>query len=230
MTEPPVQLQTLSRRTSLVGFLLAALALSAVPVAHLPLEWFETLFHELSHGLAALATGGSAVRMELRLDGSGTMWTAGGWPPLVSFSGYAGAVTWGAALYRAASATGRDGARRLAFALLIGCLASAILWARDLQTVFILGVVGGLLWAATRSAAAPLARPALRLAGAYVLVSGARAPTHLLVAGIGVHHDAAALRASLLLPEVVWVMCWIACAAGAAWALWKAEPRTRAVT
>lgn len=218
----------LSRRASLIGFLAAALALSAVPFLHVPLEWFETFFHELSHGIAAIITGGSAHQIELRADGSGTMWTSGGWRPFVSFAGYAGAVAWGAVLYRAASATGRVGARRMALALSGACVISALLWARDLQTLLILGLVGGLLWSATLERAAPLARPALRLAGAYVLLSGARAPTFLLAAGAGAHHDAAALRSSLLLPEAFWVLVWIGCAAAAAWILWRAEARADA--
>ncbi|MCU7884373.1 MAG: M50 family metallopeptidase, partial [Candidatus Thiodiazotropha sp. (ex Lucinoma annulata)] len=37
----------------------AALVLSAIPILHYPFGWFETLFHELSHGLSAILTGGS---------------------------------------------------------------------------------------------------------------------------------------------------------------------------
>ena len=199
-----------ARRLSFLVFLALAAALSMAPYIHRPLEWFETLFHESSHGLAAVLTGGQAYKLELSTDGSGLMWTGGGVRALVSFAGYAGAICWGSLLYLTASAVSGRTARKIAMGLVAAGSLETMFWLSwDPVTLGIMTVIlvtlSLLLW----RRAAPLARPALRLIGLYVLVSGIRSPTYILAAG-GAHNDAADLQAILLLPQIMWVGIWCA--------------------
>ena len=45
--------------------LLAAIIIHQIPIISVPFKWLESYFHEISHGLAAVATGGRIVRIEL---------------------------------------------------------------------------------------------------------------------------------------------------------------------
>ena len=63
-----------------------------------PFRLLVTLVHELSHGLAALATGGYFRNFVVFSDGSGLAYTAGGWRWVVVPAGYLGAAAFGALL------------------------------------------------------------------------------------------------------------------------------------
>jgi len=65
-------------------------------------------FHELSHGLAAVITGGSMHTIELTADQGGLCWTAGGSWFLILSAGYLGSLLWGAGLLYAAARTRAD--------------------------------------------------------------------------------------------------------------------------
>lgn len=87
---------------ALIGW--AALAAAVIewfpwlgPLAY-PFRLLLTLVHELSHGLAALLTGGEFLRLVTFADGSGLAYTAGGWRLVVIPAGYLGAAAFGAAL------------------------------------------------------------------------------------------------------------------------------------
>lgn len=68
-------------------------------IINMPLKLFSTSIHESFHGLAALLTGGNAVKMELGSFG-GRMFTSGGLFPIISISGYLGTAIIGATLLR----------------------------------------------------------------------------------------------------------------------------------
>jgi hypothetical protein len=57
-----------------------------------PLKIFTVFLHEASHGLAAVATGGSIERIELSADEGGVCWTRGGSRFLVASAGYLGSL------------------------------------------------------------------------------------------------------------------------------------------
>lgn len=63
-----------------------------------PLRLFVVLLHEVSHGLAAVATGGRIVSIELSPAEGGLCTTAGGWAVVVLSAGYLGSALWGALL------------------------------------------------------------------------------------------------------------------------------------
>lgn len=71
-----------------------------------PLRMLVVLFHEMSHGMAALLTGGHVHRIVLDLGEGGFAETSGGWRWLILPAGYLGSMLWGAFLLKA-TATSR---------------------------------------------------------------------------------------------------------------------------
>jgi len=85
----------------ILGAAVVAGLLVWVPWLHIlayPFRLLTTLAHEMSHGLAALLTGGKFERFVVYADGSGVALTAGGWRFVVIASGYLGAALFGASL------------------------------------------------------------------------------------------------------------------------------------
>ena len=76
---------------------LTGLALFDTPIAY-PLRLFVVFLHELSHGLAAVATGGAIIRIELSAAEGGLCVTRGGSRFLTLNAGYFGSLLWGALL------------------------------------------------------------------------------------------------------------------------------------
>jgi hypothetical protein len=212
--------------TKLSFVLLTVLAVGAfyVPVASTPLEWVETFFHEISHGLMALATGGEISRVELHIDGSGLCYTSGGWAFLVSFSGYSGAVLWGALLYRVVGATNQHLARFLVAILGILVLVSGILWVRDLVTTFIFAVILVMIIAAHAVGRFQLTQWVVRFIALYVMLSAARTPLYLLDGRS--RGDGEALASMTYVPEILWVLIWEVIALWALWTVYRSHDRT----
>lgn len=108
-----------------------------------PLVWLGTLFHELGHGLAALALGGELVQLAIYVDGSGVAVHRGVYTAferaLIAAAGPLGAPLAGLALF---VALGHRYAIRLLLILLAAFLALALLlWVRNL---FALGFITAL--------------------------------------------------------------------------------------
>lgn len=201
----------MNQRLQLGLYLGLAVGLAWVPGVHVPLKWFETLFHESSHALAAVLTGGHVARLSLAWNGSGLTWSSGGFRPLVSFAGYAGAIGWGTLLYRMATSMAPRTVRYLIGTLAVAACLEVVFWlAWDGISELIMGtllLLLGLLW---HPRAARWAKPALRLIGAYVLMSALVSPTYILQTGQTGDNDAKALAHMLWVPSVVWVGIWLA--------------------
>lgn len=207
----------MSPRAQYLVLIVAAFVLSMVPVVHWPFSWLETYFHEISHGVAAIVSGGSVERIVLHFSGSGVCYTRGGWRPLVSFSGYFGAVLWGAVIYLGARATGR-GSHWLAVGVAVLVAASGILWARDVITIAIMLVICGVMYLSFRYVMGNVFPRLMEFAGIYVMVSAARAPLHLID---GRHVGDGAMLANLsYVPEIVWALIWCGLAVGALVLIW----------
>ncbi len=214
----------LNRQVSFLLFMVLGVALQAVPGLAPVLKWYETFFHEISHALAAVLTGGVADDLVLRLDGSGQVMVGGGARPLTAFAGYAGATVWGCAVYVMASAVGDAAARWFALVFAGGCALVVLLWVSlaDVVTLAIVAVICGSMLLLAWRRLARLARPALRLIGAHVAGVAMVTPTYILSAG-GRHNDASALRAMLLMPEIVWVGAWLVFGALCIALTWRLE-------
>jgi hypothetical protein len=62
-----------------------------------PFRLFVVFLHEVSHGVAALLTGGTVLSIGLGTDEGGVCVTRGGWPFVILNAGYLGSLLWGAA-------------------------------------------------------------------------------------------------------------------------------------
>lgn len=74
----------------------------------LPLKILVVFFHEISHGLAAVLTGGSIAEIVVGSDQGGLASTAGGSRFLTLNAGYVGSFLWGSALILATAYSRRD--------------------------------------------------------------------------------------------------------------------------
>lgn len=96
---------------SLLGFLGLMLTLLFIfwntPFVY-PIKLFVVLLHEISHGIAAIITGGSIVRIEIGADQGGLCVTRGGGRFLVLTAGYLGSMIWGGLILLAAGRSKMD--------------------------------------------------------------------------------------------------------------------------
>lgn len=211
-----------------------AVALSWLGPLAYPLRLLTTIVHELSHGLAALLTGGAFVRFVVFADGSGLAYTAGGFPWLVIPAGYVGAALFGAALI----ALGRSPqASRLALGA-IGAAVALLTLRYALPTLLSAQLVGGLLTLAAGVglgallALAAWRAPAdwslflLNLVGFWVGLS-ALGDLRTLFAiattdGLAPASDAHAMAQITWLPPAFWAIVWALVAAAAlVWSVWR---------
>jgi hypothetical protein len=86
---------------------LVILALWNTPVIY-PVKIFVVLLHELSHGLAALVTGGSIEKIVINADQGGVCYTRGGSMLFILAAGYLGSMVWGSLILVLAARTRID--------------------------------------------------------------------------------------------------------------------------
>lgn len=94
-----------------IGILLAIFAVIALlwgTVIVSPLKIFVVLMHEISHGLAAIVTGGDIVRIEINTRQGGLCVTRGGSRFLTLSAGYLGSMLWGGVILLLAARTRYD--------------------------------------------------------------------------------------------------------------------------
>ncbi|MDH7514627.1 MAG: M50 family metallopeptidase [Bacteroidota bacterium] len=94
-----------------------------------PVKLFVVLLHELSHGLAAVATGGSIVRIDIDPRIGGSCMTSGGNAFLIASSGYIGSLLIGGSIL--SLARNRVGARLVAWAIALGSIVVALAFVRN---------------------------------------------------------------------------------------------------
>lgn len=107
---------------------LAVFALSSTPALY-PLNLLIIFFHELSHGLAALATGGSIQSLTISPAEGGLAVTIGGSRFLTLTAGYLGSLLFGVAMFFVALRTRVDRAAVATLGLCIWLIAA--LYIRD---------------------------------------------------------------------------------------------------
>ena len=134
----------------MLGKLLAIVAAVALlwntPVVY-PLKLLVVFLHELSHGVAAIATGGSISRIELTGREAGVCHTRGGWRFFVLSAGYLGSLAWGGAILLVAARTNHDKQITMGLGILLAVV--CLLYVRNA-----FGLVFGLAAAAGFAAAA----------------------------------------------------------------------------
>lgn len=210
---------TLTSRQRLYLFIVAAFIVDYFPLINLPFLWSETFFHEISHGLAALLTGGMIQNISLYFNGSGLCTTSGGARFIVTFSGYAGSALWGLLIYSVAGTLSQSKTKIMAGVMVAMLAVTILLWGRDLSTIIILLI---LLLMYTM----PLVKSLwfsmkffIQLVGVFVMLDAIRSPLYLLDGrDLG---DGASLANQTWLPEIFWVALWFAIAAGGLYLLWR---------
>lgn len=182
-----------------------AIIILQIPIISIPFKWLESYFHEISHGLTAVFTGGSIVRIQLFPNGAGLCTTRGGSSFLISLMGYGGAIIWGGLLFSLASVH-RNIARVFSIVLLCLLTASILLWVRDLLTLFIVLVLVLLVAAQLKFSSHKALQKMLQVTGLLVLINSLMSPLYLLDGQA--KGDGAALANITLIPEIVWVALW----------------------
>ncbi len=119
------------------------------PVVY-PVKVFVVFLHEISHAMAALATGGWVERIELSPRLGGACYCPGGNAFVTLSAGYLGSLAWGALLLEAGQRAGSR-AHRVVQGLGAGVLLLTLLYVRGVFG-FLFGVLfgSGLLLAAPR--------------------------------------------------------------------------------
>lgn len=123
----------------LIIMVIATLFLWNTPVLF-PFKIFVVLLHELSHGLAAVLTGGRIVSIELSADQGGLCTTQGGWTFIVLSAGYLGSMLWGGLILLAAARTKLD--KFISMFIGVAVVAITLLFIRS-SFGFIFGLIFG---------------------------------------------------------------------------------------
>lgn len=84
----------MKRLGALAGVFVLVALLWNTPVVT-PLKIVVVLLHEISHGIAAVLTGGEIVRIEINADQGGVCYTRGGSRFVTLSAGYLGSMLWG---------------------------------------------------------------------------------------------------------------------------------------
>ena len=107
-----------------------------------PLKMLVVFFHELSHGVAAVVTGGSIVRIGMVAQEGGVCVTLGGNRFLVLTAGYLGSLVWGGVILVLAARTRLD--RGISVALGAILLLVTLLYVRPIGGFgFVFGALSG---------------------------------------------------------------------------------------
>lgn len=185
--------------------LLTAALLVEIPIISLPLKWFESYFHEISHGLAALLTGGNIISIQLFPNGAGLCTTQGGIRFVISFFGYAGAVFWGVSIYYFASMHHRI-AQVFSGLIIILLLSTIIFWIKDLLSLTIMVVLTAIILLKFKIQNLRYFQILLQLIGAAVLLNSLKSPWYLVDGrSLG---DGDTLANLTAIPELAWVCIW----------------------
>ncbi|MFH1463510.1 MAG: M50 family metallopeptidase [Pseudomonadota bacterium] len=175
-----------------------------------PLRILVVLFHELGHGLVAVATGGEVVSIALSPDEGGLCVTRGGWRFLILNGGYLGSLVFGVLLLLLARA--RGAARGVVFTLGLLVLGASLAFVRPLVSFgFGYGLLAGLVLVGVGLKAPVVANWwLLRLLGVFsVLYALLDVRDDVFRATGAATSDAAMLAEMTHIPGFVWGGAWI---------------------
>ncbi len=189
----------------------AALALWDSFVVY-PFRIFVVFLHEISHGLAAVLTGGAIEAIGLRFDEGGVCRTRGGSAFLILNAGYLGSLLWGALFLILGDR--RTRARSVIAAIGAFTLGATLLYVRTLFG-FVYGLAAGLALVGVAGR--------LRPAVSEVLLAAIGSTSALyavwdIASDVLFRHsnqsDAAALAALTGIPAIMWGVAWVALSLG----------------
>jgi hypothetical protein len=194
-----------------LGIAAAALVLWDSFVVY-PFRIFVVFLHEISHGLAAVLTGGAIESIGLSVDESGVCRTRGGWPFLILNAGYLGSLFWGATFL----VLGERRTRSRTVVAVIGVFTLVV-------TLFYVRTLFGFAYGLAAGAALVAVAARLRPAVSEVLLAAIGATSALyavwdIASDVLFRHshesDAAALAQLTGIPAIVWGVVWIGASVG----------------
>ena len=192
-----------------------------------PLKVLVVFFHEMSHGLVAVATGGRIERIEVVAQEGGLCLTQGGNRFLTLSAGYLGSLIWGGILLITAARTKQDKMVSFVLGLLLAGVAVAVV-----RPLYGFGFWFGALSGAALVASGiwlPMAVNdwLLRLIGLTSCLYAVMDIKSDILDRPQERSDAYMLSREFGMPVMFWGVVWITIAAVAAgWFLWMAA-RTR---
>jgi hypothetical protein len=226
--EQPAAPRRLSSELWKVGLIVLAVVLLWNSWLVYPLKILVVFFHELSHGLAALLTGGSIVEIQLQREQGGLCVTKGGSRFVVLTAGYLGSLVVGGSILLLAARSPKD--KAITGTLAVVLLAVTLLFVRPW---FGFGMVFGLLSAAALVLAAVyLGKEAndwlLRVIGIVSCLYAVLDIKSDVLDRPEAGSDAHMLAELTGIPTILWGLLWIAAALFATYAFLRAAARVRA--
>lgn len=191
------------------------------PVVY-PLQVFVVFLHEISHGIAAVSTGGSIERITLSPRLGGACYCPGGNAFLTLSAGYLGSLLWGGTILEAVRRTGAR-ANRITLGIAVGVSILTLLFVRGAFGLLFGVLFAGFLFVAARRLTPAANRMLLTVLG---LTSCLYAVLDIKADVLDRPHlpsDAYMLAELTGIPTVAWGLAWIALAlAVSAWLLMRA--------
>ena len=177
-----------------------------------PLKILTVFFHELSHALAALITGGKVLEIVLDPQEGGHCLIAGGNGFLVSSAGYLGSLIWGGIILVTAANSRRD--KQLMVALGTILVVVSLIWIRPfLSFGFIFSMIlGGILISSGKYVSAKINDWTLRTVGLTSCLYASLDVKDDTIDRDLVHSDAGALGEITGMPSLFWGYFWMALA------------------
>ncbi len=99
-----------------------------------PIRMLVTFLHEFGHAFGALITGGRVANLEIRPDGSGVCWTAGGNRAIILMGGYIGSAIFGNLLFYIGSRANNTVAKTTTYLLAAVMVFVGLVWFTSLFT------------------------------------------------------------------------------------------------
>jgi hypothetical protein len=173
-----------------------------------PFRIFVVLLHEISHGMAAVATGGAIVSIGLGVDEGGVCRTRGGSPFVILNAGYLGSLLFGALFLLLGARRAR--ARSVVAVVGVFTVAVTLVYVRT-WFGFAYGLAAGIALVAAASRLAPAVSEVLlaALGATSCLYAVWDVASDVLLRHSG-ESDAAALAHLTGVPAVAWGVSWIA--------------------
>jgi len=187
-----------------------------------PLKVFVVFLHEISHGLAAIATGGSIQQITLSPRLGGACYCPGGNAFLTLSAGYLGSLVWGAVILEAGQRAGRK-SDRVVRLLGVSVVLLTVLFVRGVFG-FTFGILFGLgLVLVARHLSAQANRTLLTVLGLTSCLYAILDIKGDILDRPHLPSDAFMLAELTGVPTVVWGLAWISVAIGvSAWLFLRA--------
>ncbi|MCA9572665.1 MAG: M50 family metallopeptidase [Myxococcales bacterium] len=186
-----------------------------------PFKVLVVLFHELGHALAALATGGSVVSIELSPDQGGLTKSVGGLRFFILSAGYLGSLAFGVLwLFLGRTArTARIGVRALAALLVV----TTLIWVRPVASFgFLFTMLASLVAIAVVRLASPaVSQWILRALGVFSVLYALWDIRDDVLSRSIAGSDASQLADLTFIPAPAWGIFWLGLGAGVLYALRK---------